>query len=1168
MEKNLLRRMSSGKSRASRIWLFLVLVLLSATPALKTQAQSTTTLPTEHHGPWSTMNKTGWSQVGLASDPFFENLEREGSTNPANDANSSLASFENAGSQVQINFTEAPEKLSFFLNTSGGTFTGRFVVEEATTINGTYSVLREFSEIVGDELTNSELISINPSSEARSIRFRLVSIDEASEAYAVYLDQVVLTERTNSPEVVIYADNKEITSGGDAFVFPVQNANTTSAPITFTIKNIGLEALLLTDKIALLNQTPADQFEIIEYPTKSTLQPNEETTFKVVFKPTSAFNKTASILVKNNDTDEANYTINLLGTGTILPARIDSFTPASGGFGTVVEILGANFINVTEVIFQDGSASGLRGLALQIHSDSRMSVTVPNGAITGKITAKVSSNVTSESATVFTIIPAPEITTVNPTSGSVGTLITITGKNLDNFQTLTINGVAASDVTLTSSTQISAKIPVGANPGVGKLAVTTLGGTAQVDFEVVMPSPTITAVNPSSAKVGEEVVITGSNLIEIQSITFGNAAATTFTSVSSTELKVTVPTGASTGKLVVKTSGGTAQTDFTVIGATITSFTPASGPTGTRVTVTGSNFPSPVGIRFLNSAGTYSNAGSIRVDATAPAGTNVSGLVPSTAVTGKFILIDGSGATVATSATEFVVTPPKPTITSLSPISGPVGTLVTIKGSNLTSVTKITFGGIAATQFGAVGSDVQVTVPAGALTGKLELTTPGGTAQADFTVSTSISSFTPERAPVGTKVTVTGNFPANSTLRFTNSTGGYLLADNSVLNSASSISGNVPATAVTGKIAIYDQAGTMLVESTSPFYVAPTIISLSPNSGKVGTVVRITGTTFNNLQSITFNGLAASNPTTIDASTLEATVPTGATSGPLVITTTGGSAQAMFYVGPTITSLSPNSGLVGTKVTVKGSNLKDITAIAFNGTAVPTYTNPDANTITMNVPEGATTGSMTVTTLGGVASAPFTVLEPEPLPVELMDFAGKGSSKGITLTWKTSSEKDNAYFEVQASANPTKEAFVTIGRVDSKVTNSSVVQSYEFMDRAPRGPVTYYRLKQVDLDGASELSNVIAVKRALTGSSNAQVKVYPNPFVQNLNLEVEAAEAGQMNVVLYYVTGKKAFEQVISVERGATVVELPLSNASLSAGIYILTTEINGQVTTSRVVKQ
>jgi hypothetical protein len=82
--------------------------------------------------------------------------------------------------------------------------------------------------------------------------------------------------------------------------------------------------------------------------------------------------------------------------------------------------------------------------------------------------------------------------------------------------------------------------------------------------------------------------------------------------------------------------------------------------------------------------------------------------------------------------------PVPPTIQNFTPTSGKVGTAVTITGVSLTQTSKLTFGGVKATTF-VVNSDTQVTadVPAGAKTGKIAITTPGGaaTSSAVFTVT-------------------------------------------------------------------------------------------------------------------------------------------------------------------------------------------------------------------------------------------------------------------------------------------------------------------------------------------------------------------------------------------------------------------------------------------------
>ena len=163
----------------------------------------------------------------------------------------------------------------------------------------------------------------------------------------------------------------------------------------------------------------------------------------------------------------------------------------------------------------------------------------------------------------------PFIDILNPTSGVLGTSVTITGTSFGTSGSVTFNGATAS----TSSwrdTQIVATVPSGATTGP---VVVTVGTQASngVDFTVTTPSePTITRLDPTSGAVGTRVTISGINFGSSGSVTFNGTTAST-SSWRDTQVVATVPSGATTGDVVV-TVGTQAsnRVRFTVTGATIT----------------------------------------------------------------------------------------------------------------------------------------------------------------------------------------------------------------------------------------------------------------------------------------------------------------------------------------------------------------------------------------------------------------------------------------------------------------------------------------------------------------------------------------------------------------------------------------------------------------------
>ena len=159
---------------------------------------------------------------------------------------------------------------------------------------------------------------------------------------------------------------------------------------------------------------------------------------------------------------------------------------------------------------------------------------------------------------------SPGITNILPNPAAVGTSVTITGTNFGATQggsTVTFNGTTASP-TSWSATSITVPVPAGATTG---NAVVTVGGLPSngYSFTVSPPAPSITNILPNPAAVGTSVTITGTNFGATQggsTVTFNGTSASP-TSWGAASITVPVPTGATTGNVVV-TVGGQASTGY------------------------------------------------------------------------------------------------------------------------------------------------------------------------------------------------------------------------------------------------------------------------------------------------------------------------------------------------------------------------------------------------------------------------------------------------------------------------------------------------------------------------------------------------------------------------------------------------------------------------------
>jgi uncharacterized repeat protein (TIGR03803 family) len=184
----------------------------------------------------------------------------------------------------------------------------------------------------------------------------------------------------------------------------------------------------------------------------------------------------------------------------------------------------------------------------------------------GKFYGSANQGGTAGAGTVFSLDAGlgPFVSFVPPlSSGKVGSLIQILGQGFTSSSTVSFNGTPAT-ATVKASTYLTAAVPSGATTGFVTVTTSGVGLRSNKRFRVI---PQIASFGPNSGSSGTVVTITGVSLQQATRATFGGVSATAFTVNSDTQVTLTVPNGAVTGKIAIETPGGiaTSATNFVVI---------------------------------------------------------------------------------------------------------------------------------------------------------------------------------------------------------------------------------------------------------------------------------------------------------------------------------------------------------------------------------------------------------------------------------------------------------------------------------------------------------------------------------------------------------------------------------------------------------------------------
>lgn len=458
----------------------------------------------------------------------------------------------------------------------------------------------------------------------------------------------------------------------------------------------------------------------------------------------------------------------------------------------------------------------------------------------------------------------------------------------------------------------------------------------------------------------------------------------TITSWSDSQIVATVAPGTSgPGLLYVALNGvNSNMLPMVMSPATITTVTPNTNiSAGTQITISGAGFGTTQGIVYIGSQATHATIVSwtdTQVVITVAAGT-----LPGS------IWLSRNGVT----SNSLPIAMASPTINAVNPVNGPVGTQVTITGSGFGAAQGtggIVFINTAATVVSWSDTQIVATVAAGAQSGSVAVkqnTQYSNSVQ--FAVSTlNISGISPTNGTTGTQVTIsgTGFGSSQSTSKVWIGTAYATVVSWSNAQIIASVASGTGSGPVEVCVSGY-------WSNSVGFTVNPSISGVSPGSGPVGSSVTVSGANFGTTQgssTIVFNGTPATTTLSWSDTSVSVPVPTGATSGNVVVTVNGVASNGTnFTVLPTpnITGLSPAANATGALVVVSGTNFgtsQGASTVTFNGVAANTFTAWSQSSISAQVPSGATTGNVIVT-VSGVASngAEFTVLP--------ADFVGTGA---------------------------------------------------------------------------------------------------------------------------------------------------------------------------------
>jgi hypothetical protein len=447
--------------------------------------------------------------------------------------------------------------------------------------------------------------------------------------------------------------------------------------------------------------------------------------------------------------------------------------PRAGG--TIVTISGSGFAPGATVSFGSRAAT-----AVTFHSTTSLTATAP-ATFANAVDVTVTTPGGSSALGLSDLFASgsPSIQSVEPDGGDVGggTFVVVIGSGFTPGATVAFGSTPATDVTVLSSSRLTAVAPAHVAGSVD-VGVTTKGGTSSANTSDLFAydSPTVTDVTPNTGPTagGTWSTITGSGFVPDATVTYGPSLAASVNVISGIKIIAMSPSGTGPEDVVVHTPDGDSTPSpssvFTFGGPAVTSISPDTGPIagGTVVTIAGTRFTPDATVQFGSAPAT---------GVTYVSPSTLTATAPPLAAGSVDVTVTNSIATSADTLNDLYASG-SPSVTAIDPDGGPDsgGTTVSITGIGFVPDATVAFGFVpaAAVQVES-GTHITAIAPA-SFTGSADIRVTNGQGTSDkhgadvyIYGPPSVVAISPSSGPVtgGTSVTVTGSgFTADAKVIF------------------------------------------------------------------------------------------------------------------------------------------------------------------------------------------------------------------------------------------------------------------------------------------------------------------------------------------------------------------------------------------------------------------